>query len=177
METLAERTTRRLREFAEAQPRGFKIALARRLGVSAAAITPYVGQEARQMPLEMLEALSELVSVPVGELIAKEGSTYRELNADEAALLRALRRWPPNVTRSLCAFVAFFADEEPAAAQTRALHELWRQTDDPMRRNKIFAVALWIAEGLLTPDLQAIFDSQTIAEAKAGTTGRKKTTP
>lgn len=165
--TLSERLAAQLREFSER--RGFKVALARRLNFQPSAITPYVTGE-RPMSLEVLEAVSELASVPLAELVAAPGSSVRELNADEAALLRALRRWPLTVTRSLCAFVAFFADEEPVAAQTRNFHELWRRMDQT-RRDRIFSLAQLMSEGVLTPDLLSALQERLVADRAADANG------
>lgn len=161
-ETLAERVSRRVRELAER--RGFKTALARRLRLSAPAITPYVSGE-RDVSLDMLEAVAELASVPVAELVAPPG-TIHQLNPDEAALIRWLRRWPLSVTRALCAFLAFFADEPSEIAQTRNLHELWRRMP-AKKREWFYSVGLLLQEGTLAPDLQARLLRQLEADQSA----------
>lgn len=155
-QTLSERVSDSLRELAER--RGFRKALAERMGFRPSGVTPYVKGE-RHVTLPMLEAISELSGVPVANLVVPPDSSIKQLNADEAALYRALHRWPLSVTRALCAFVAFFADEEPAAGLTRNLHELWRGLQAP-DREWLYGIAVMLREGILPPDLrQGLVDS------------------
>lgn len=128
--TLEERVTQRFKALAEG--RGFRTALARRLGKTPSAITPYVNGST-PVSLEVLEAVSELAQVPVAELVSSEASEWKELAPHEASLLRALRKWPETVSRALLAFVTYFADEPVGAGQTRAMNELWRHLSQPDR--------------------------------------------
>lgn len=128
------------------------------------AITPYV-QGHREPSLTMLEAVSELTQVPIAELVTPPEAVLKQLNPDEAALLRWLRSWPLDVTRSLVQFVAFFADEPPAARQTRNLHELWRGLGHA-DREWLYGVAVMLREKTLAPDLQAALLQRLEIEAK-----------
>jgi transcriptional regulator with XRE-family HTH domain len=115
-----------------AEDRGFKKALADRMAYGASAITPYINGS-RPVSLDMLEAISEISGKPPAELIAPPGSIH-QCSPDEAALLRALRTWPPSVTTSLLRFLAFFADEPPGAGVLRNLHEIARELSEPQRQ-------------------------------------------
>ena len=150
-ETLSERVTAHLQAFAER--RGFRTALAKRLQLSQSAISPYVSGE-RPVTLAMVEAISEAANVPIAELVAPADTEIKQLDADEAALLRWLRLWPKDVTRHLGRFVQFFADEAPAVQQQRNFHEMYRNlgTKD---REWLYGVSVMLREGTLPPDLQA----------------------
>lgn len=149
-ESLAWRVAERLRELSE--QRGFRLSLAKRLKKTPPAITPYVSGE-RAVTLEMLEAISEIAHIPLAELVALPGSDVKELNPNEAALIRALRQWPSSVTKALLTFVAFFADEEPAATQTRNLHAYFREFDQK-DRDWYYGIAVLMHEGMLPPDVR-----------------------
>jgi transcriptional regulator with XRE-family HTH domain len=169
--TLAERLSVRLRELSE--KRGFRNALAKRLRVYPSAITPYVSGE-REMSMDMLEAVSELAAIPLAELVAPPGSLIKQLDADEAALLRHLRKWPKSVIRNLCQFVGFFADEDPAETQARNLHELYRglRAND---RDWLYSAAVMLREKALPPDLQQGLSEQLVAELRRAEGDRGKT--
>ena len=154
-------------------PRLFKKQLAERLRVGPSTITPYTSGE-REPPLHYIEAAAAIANIPIAEFVAAPGSTVRELNADEAAILRALRQWPLSVTRALCAFVAFFADEEPVAQQTRKMHEVWRHLP-PEKRAAVFGYAVQAAENMIPPDIATgLFEELSAASrAAVGTTYRK----
>jgi transcriptional regulator with XRE-family HTH domain len=170
--TLADRLAERLRELSE--KRGFRNALAKRMGVYPSAITPYVAGD-RAMSLEMLEAISELSQIPLAELVAAPTSTIKELTADEAFVLRALRRWPRTVTQALVGFLTFFADEEPVAGQTRNMHELWRRMS-PRDQDAVYGYALMRREGSLPPELeQALFADLSAASKVAVESQQRKT--
>lgn len=159
-ETLSERVSRRVVDLA--RRRGFKTALAKRLGYGASGVSPYVSGQ-RVPSLDMLEAISEVGQVPLAELVAEPGSLY-QLDPDEATLIRWLREWPKSVTHALLAFVAFFADEPPAVRQTRNLHELWRRLPSA-KQEWLYGVALFLREGSLGPDQLAALVQQLKVEA------------
>lgn len=150
-ESLSQRVSRRLADMAAAR-RGFKKALAERLNFGPSWVSPYV-QGDRAVTLDILEAMSELSGVPVAELVAPPDTVY-QLDADEARLVRALRRWPKSVQHALGAFVGFFADESASETQTRNLHEYWRRM--PARdREWFYGIAVLLREGTLSPDVRA----------------------
>ncbi len=172
-ESLTERVSARLMVLAET--RGFKTALAARMGYTQASITPYTKGE-RAVPLEMLEAIAEVSQIPVCELIAEPGTLY-QLDGQESALIRHLRRWPKSVTHALVAFVGFFADEPPIEAQTRNLHELWRGLP-PGEKEWLYGVAVMLRERTLPPDLRAGLVDRLTNEATRGVKrfGRERAT-
>jgi transcriptional regulator with XRE-family HTH domain len=167
MGSLNDRVLIRVRELA--QTRGFRTALARRLRLSQPAITPYISGE-RPITLDMLEAAADIGRVRIAELVSEPG-TVHQLNADEAALIRWLRQWPITVTRALCAFLAFFADEPSQVRQTRNLHEIYRRmgTKD---RDRLSSIAQLMAEGMLTPDLLEGLQARLIADRSTDAAGR-----
>jgi transcriptional regulator with XRE-family HTH domain len=167
-ESLTERLAALLREAGER--RGFKKALADELHVSQSAITPYVNGE-RAVTLDMLEAIAKLTNTPIAELVAPPGDTVRQLRPDEAEVLRALRKWPVEVSHALLSFVRFFADEEPAAGQTRNLHQIWR-TMRQHQRDQLYGFAAHLAAGSLPPETVETLFAQLSAESKAAT-GKK----
>lgn len=167
-DTLNERLAARLRELSER--RGFKRDLAERLDLTPSAITPYAQGE-RRITVDMLEAMSELSGVPLAELVAKHESAVRELNPDEAAIIRALRQWPLSVRQSLGSLLTFFADEPAPAGQTRNAHELWRQ----MRiqdREWVYGLMRMVVEGALPPDLREGLTDHLLGEMRTRSTGR-----
>jgi transcriptional regulator with XRE-family HTH domain len=164
-ETLTERLAALLKEAGER--RGFKKALAEELNVSASAITPYVNGE-RAVTIDMLEAIAKLTKTPIAELVVPPGDSVRQLRPDEAAVLRALRRWPVEVTQALVTFLRFFADEEPAAGQTRNMHQIWR-TMRQHQRDQVYGFAAHVAAGSLPPEIvEKLFD-QLSTDSKAAT--------
>lgn len=142
------RVRQRIREMAAA--RQFKQTLvAKRLGVDQGSVNRYV-HGPTPLTLAFLDAVSLESGVPLGEIVSPPGA-FKEVDADEAALLRHLRRWPKSVLRSLVAFVGFFADESPVEQQTRNMHELWRRMGRK-ERERLYAAALLMKEGRLPPD-------------------------
>ncbi len=172
--TTTDRVRRRLRELSDTK--AFKqTKVAARLDIDQGAVNRYING-ATPITVSFLEAVSEETSIPLAELVAPPG-TIHQLNADEAALLRWLRRWPLSVTRALCGFLAFFADEPPQLLQTRNLHELWRHLP-AKRREWLYGVAVLLKEGTLAPDLQARLMAQLQAEQQDFATdpeGRQRT--
>lgn len=152
--TLTERVRAQLVKLHRAR-KFSQVAVAQRLNQFPSAVNHTLHRADRPLTLEFLEAVADTApSVLVAELVAPPGSTLKQLNPDEAALLRALRLWPAHVTRALGAFVAFFADEESEAVQTRNLHAYWRQMDQK-DRDWFYGVAVLMREGSLGPDLRA----------------------
>lgn len=155
-----ERVRRRLRELADDR-RFNQTKVAARLGIDQSNVNRYV-RGATPITISFLEAISGETGIPLAELVAPPG-TIHELHADEAALIRWLRRWPISVTRSLARFLAFFADEPSEVLQTRNQHELWRgmaQKD----RDWYQAIGVMLREGL--PD-EARASIVAQAEARA----------
>jgi transcriptional regulator with XRE-family HTH domain len=138
--------------------------VAETLNVKPSTVTHTINRQHQPITLDFLEAVSDAAQIPAAELIAEPGSLH-QLNAQEAALLRALRNWPDSVTRALVQFVAFFADEPSAVRQTRNMHELWRHLDQ-RKRDQLFGIAAGLAEGF-APDITAKLFEQLSDEAKA----------
>lgn len=170
--TATARIRARLREMS--QSRAFtQTAVAKRLGIDQASVNRYV-HGPTPLTVTFLEAVAEETQIPLGELVAPPGS-YKQLDAEEAALLRYLRRWPKSVMRALIAFVAFFADEPPAAVQTRNMHELWRRMPTK-QREVLYGVAVLIRERTLSPELQARILGQLAVDLSGGGDEREATT-
>jgi transcriptional regulator with XRE-family HTH domain len=168
----SERVRARLKALVDSQPRGFKKQIAEKLQVAPSTVTPWVAGEV-DPPLDYLEAICQLAKHPIAELVAEDGSTLRELDADEAMIVRALRLWPLTVKRSLSAFLTFFADEPPPSRQSRKMHELWRHLNQ-RKRDELFGFAAHLSEGL-PPDVTAKLFEELSAESKAAVgTGEPK---
>lgn len=153
--------------------------IAKRLGIVPSAVSRTLTDPNRPITLDFLEALAaEVPGVHVSELVAPSDAVLKQLNAEEAMILRALRRWPASVTRALAVFLAFFADEAPVDVQTRNLHEYWRGLG-VKDREWLFGVAVLLREGTLAPDLQAGLVERLEAErytAAAQREGKRATT-
>lgn len=161
--TATERTRRRLQ--ALVRDKAFRqTRVAERLGIATSAVNRYI-HGVTPITLTFLEAVAEESRVPLTELVSQDEG-WKQLNPDELALLRALRQWPLSVTRALCAFVGFFADEPAQVRQTRNLHELWRRMP-AKRRDWFYSVGLLLQEGTLAPDLQARLLQQLEADQSA----------
>jgi transcriptional regulator with XRE-family HTH domain len=167
----SERVRERLHEMADAKPHGWKTLVAERLRVANATVTPWF-DGSREPSLDQLEKICDLAGIRLAEIVSPEGSLY-ELDADEGAIVRALRLWPATVRRSLAAFVRYFSNEEPVAGQSRKMAELWRHLP-PERRSSVYGYALAMSEGAIPPDIAAEFFDQLSAEAKAAV-GRRRT--
>jgi transcriptional regulator with XRE-family HTH domain len=161
--TLEERVSERFKELAE--KRGFATALAKRLGKTPSAITPYINGST-PVSIEVLEAVSELAQIPVAELVASEESSWRELDSQEAAIVRALRHWPDTVRDAFVAFVQYFADEPPAAGQTRNVHEHWRHLSQA-ERDEIEPLMLLLRRRVLQPEQLKQIHRRLTAAAEA----------
>jgi transcriptional regulator with XRE-family HTH domain len=176
--TLSERVKARIVELYR-QRKFTQATLAKALSVDPSAAHGYVSGDTR-ISLDVLEAVCEVSGVPVAELVAPVGSQIKQLNGDEAAVIRALRQWPLSVTRSLGAFLAFFADEPFEDAQARSHHELWRGLN--MReRDWLHGIAVMLREQTLGPDLrEALVDRLSREAVGAGEppkVGRIEETP
>jgi transcriptional regulator with XRE-family HTH domain len=158
-----ERVRERVRDVLR-ERRVRQTAIATRLDIEQSAVHRYI-HGPTPMTVAFLEAVESLSGVPMGEIVSPK-EDWKQVNADEAALLRALRRWPATVTRSLGAFLAFFADEEPVLRQTRNLHELWRSMPQK-RRDEFYAMGVLLAAGRLEPDLLARLMTRLEAEQRA----------
>jgi transcriptional regulator with XRE-family HTH domain len=141
-------------------------ALADSLGMTQGNISKLLSNNDRPITIEVLAAVSELANIPMAELVAPPGSGIYELSGEHAIVIRALRQWPASVSRALCLFLAYFADEEPAAGQSRRMHELWRQMP-ASDRAAVFGFALSRSQGALPPDLEAEFFDRLSAESRA----------
>lgn len=171
--TVTERVRSRLKELASNRAIPQR-KLAKRLKMSQSNISKTIHHDSRPLTLEFLEAVAELTQIPLGELVSKPGE-WKQVSPDEAALLRALRRWPQAVGRHLVAFAGFFGDEPPADAQSRSVHELWRNLKTTADRETAHAVLSLLSEGLLPPDLRAGLVNRVIAERYKRTTVREGT--
>jgi transcriptional regulator with XRE-family HTH domain len=158
--TLTERVRARLLEL-QKDGRFSQSRVARRVGVDPSAINRTLRSD-KAITLDELEAFAQECDLEPAELIAPPG-TLKQLNADEAEILRAMRMWPQDVRDALRAFLRYFADEKPADQQSRNLHQLWRglRAND---RGWIFGVVQLVREGVLTPDLQEQLADQLITE-------------
>ena len=128
--------------------------VAHRLNLVPSAVSRNLTQAGRPLSLEFVATIADEAGIHLSELVAPPRAALKQLDADEAALLRWLRLWPKDVTRHLGRFVQFFADEAPPVQQQRNLHELIRnlaQND----RDWLYGVAVMLREGTLPPDLQA----------------------
>ena len=161
--TATERTRLRLRELVR-EKRLAQHRIADRLQIARSAVNRYIQGET-PITVSFLEAVEAETRVPLAELVTEPGTVY-QLNADEAALIRWLRRWPLSVTRALCGFLAFFADEPSQMRQTRNLHELWRGLPQK-KRDWFYGMGILLAEGTLAPDLQARLMARLEAEQQA----------
>jgi transcriptional regulator with XRE-family HTH domain len=149
-EPLSARVSARLRELSDR--RGFRSALAGRLKLSPAAISPYVSGE-REVTLDMLEAMAELSQVPVAELVAPPGSLVKQLDAHEATLLRYVRKWPSSVVQALLGFLAYVADEPAVETQARNLCEYWRHLPQG-DRDWLYGLVVGLREDRVPQDLR-----------------------
>ncbi len=153
--TLTDRVRLRLQELGRAKKfkqkdvadaMGFK---------SPSAVTKVLTGDSRSITLKFVEVCAREAGIPLAELVSDPGSTVRELNPTEAKLLRALRQWPESVTDALSVFVGFFADEPPAAAQLRNIHEHARSLN-LHDRGVLEAFARLLRERIVTPEAQAL---------------------
>ncbi|MGP1666195.1 MAG: helix-turn-helix domain-containing protein, partial [Rhodanobacter sp.] len=85
---IAKSAVRRL----NAEKRFSIAAAATQAGVSASSMWHYVKGE-RPLTLDVLEVISRLSGAPMAELVAPPDAVLKQLDADEAALLRAVRAW------------------------------------------------------------------------------------
>jgi len=138
---------------------------AARLGVSDSSLWHYV-QGDRPLTLDALDAISGASGVPLVELIADPDAAIKQLDADEAALLRAVRAWPKDVLRHLLRFVWHFDDPEPTVKQSRDMHSLFRELSES-QRSWIYGLAVGLREGALPPDIQAGLTARVQGEAAA----------
>ena len=126
--------------------------LAARLGVAASAVNRSI-HGPTPITVTFLEAVEADTGIPLAEIVAPPGTTY-QLDADEAALIRAFRKWPKSVVHALLAFLAPFVDEGPTETRTRNLHEYWRRM--PARDQEwIYGIVVMLREGMLPPDVRA----------------------
>lgn len=164
-ESLYDRIFRRVRHLADTRAlKGTEVA--RAAGVTPSVISRQLRGEVA-LSFSTIEAVAELAEVPIAELVVPDGALLKQLDADEAALVRGLRLWPPHVRRLLREFLEFFADAPPGETQTRNLHEHWRRMA-PHEREVLYGCAVLLRRGVLTPSqLATLFDRP---EDAAGTT-------
>ncbi len=158
-----DRVRRRLRELST-QRRFKQTKIGQRLGIDQSSVNRYVNGTT-PITVSFLEAVAEETSIPLGELVAPPGTMY-QLNADEAALIRWLRKWPTSVTQKLCALIQFFAEEPPGHPLLREIDELLRGMPERDRR-AIYGFALMRKEGAVPPELTASLFQQLSDESKA----------
>jgi transcriptional regulator with XRE-family HTH domain len=152
VQTTTEHARERVKALQDAR-RFRQKAVAKRLNMSASNVSRTINDESRDFTLAFLDAVAHEARVPLVELVVPPDSMVRQLNADEARLLRAMQGWPASVTRSLLQFVAFFADEPPVAQQTRNVHEYWRGMDQ-IDRDWIYGLLVMLREGKMPQDLR-----------------------
>ena len=123
----------------------------------------------RHVQIRDLDRLATALGIPVAELIAPRGSDLKQLSADEAALLRAARSWPPSVRLALLRFVGYWTNEAPIDPQSRRMAQMWRDLGQK-DRDWLHWLAQELLEKNVAPDLRAaISDSMT---REASTSGR-----
>jgi transcriptional regulator with XRE-family HTH domain len=147
---LTELVRQRLYQLAKTK-RFRRDALAERLGVVESAVTKNLITPGRPLTIGFVEAAAALADVPVAELLCPQGSEIKQVDAEEASLLRYLRQWPRTVRRALLAFVQFFSNEDPADTQFRNLREHWRHLN-ATDRERLNSYAVIFREKVLTPD-------------------------
>ncbi len=163
--TMTELVRRRLRQLKEDRRLSYTT-LADRLALDASGISKTVAAgSTRPITVRLLEAVAELTQIPVAELVADPKRTLRELTTDEEVVIRSLRLWPASVSRALCGFVRFFAEDRSGDAQTRNLLELWRGLEKSADRDWLYGVAVLLREKTLAPDLRAGLEHRLKAEA------------
>jgi transcriptional regulator with XRE-family HTH domain len=167
--TLTERVRGRLVALKQ-EKRWKRKDVAARLGVDGSAVSRIVTN--KDITLAQLEAIATEAGVEPAELVAPPG-TLKQVNAEEAELLRYWRAWPKSVSQALLAFLRYFADESPAETQTRNVHEFWRglNTRD---RGWIFGILQMVREGILTPDLREGLTDRAIEALQQRRGGRAK---
>lgn len=150
-ETLTDRVRQRLIELKH-EKRWRRKNVAARLGVDGSTVSRLVTNV--DITLAQLEAIAHEAGVNAAELVAPPG-TLKQLSADEAELLRAVRAWPKNVQQALLEFVRYFADETPVELQTRNVHAFWRgmPRED---RDLVYAILQMVRERIVTPDLREV---------------------
>jgi len=150
MASLSERVSAQLIEMSKV--RGFKTRLAEAMSMEPSGITPYVNGT-REVSMAMLEAMSRLSGKPIAEIVCPPGDVIKQLDADEAALIRYARAWPKSVLHALLHFLHYWSDDPPVDEQTRKLREYWRVMS-VQNRGWFVGAAAMLAEGMLPPDIQ-----------------------
>ncbi len=164
--TLTDRVRLRLQELGRAK-RFKQKDVADAMGFkSPSAVTKVLTGDSRSITLKFVEVCARAAGIPLAELVSDPGSTVRELNPTEAKLLRALRQWPESVTDALTAFVGFFADEPPAALQTRNLHEHWRRLKQ-LDRDYVELLARVLSQRDVSPEVRALLTDRLTAGVAA----------
>jgi transcriptional regulator with XRE-family HTH domain len=138
-------------------------ALAEHLGVDPSAAHGYVNGDT-VISLDVLQGICEVAGERPAELVAPPGSLVKQLNPDEARLIRALRMWDKSVTQALSTFVTFFAGEPLADQQSRNHHAIWRGLRRT-ERDYLHGVAQMLRSRKLSPDLQAAIVDHLLKEA------------
>jgi transcriptional regulator with XRE-family HTH domain len=125
--------------------------VAARLNLHSSAINRTL-KGSKEITLKELEIIADEAQERPAELLAPPG-TVKELNAEEAELLRFFRAWPKETREALAAFLRYFADESPAETQTRNVHQFWRgmKIND---RQWVYGLMQMVREGILPPDLR-----------------------
>jgi transcriptional regulator with XRE-family HTH domain len=134
-------------------------ALAERLGIVESAVTKNLITPGRPLTIAFVEAAATLADVPIAELFCPQGSEIKQVDAEEAGLLRHLRLWPRTVRRSLLAFLQFFSSEDPADLQFRNLREHWRHLN-ATDRERLNSYAVIFREKVLAPDQRQALDER-----------------
>ncbi len=134
-------------------------ALAERLGIVESAVTKNLITPGRPLTIGFVEAAATLADVPIAELFCPQGSDIKQVDAEEASLLRHLRQWPRTVRRALLAFLEFFSGEDPADMQFRNLREHWRHLS-ATDRERLNSYAVIFREKVLTPDQESALNGR-----------------
>lgn len=145
---------------------------ATRLGVSTTSMWHYVQGE-RPLTLDALDAISGACGVPLVELLADPDAVIKQLDAEEAALLRAVRDWPKDVLRHLLRFVWHFDQPAPTAKLSRDMHTIFRELTEA-QRSWIYGLSVGLREGVLPPDIQEGLAATVQGEAAALRAAKRK---
>jgi transcriptional regulator with XRE-family HTH domain len=169
-ESLTEVVRRRLYRLSK-QKRFRRDALAQRLGVVESAVTKNLRIEGRPLTIEFVAHVADLAQVPIAELVVPKGSDIKQVDAEEAMLLRYMRKWPRPTLRALLAFLTFFANEPPAETLKRNFDEQWRRLR-VQDRERLYSYAIVFREQALGPDQLQALDDRVIGGAQRDIGGR-----
>jgi transcriptional regulator with XRE-family HTH domain len=170
--SLTERVRARLVELHRAK-KFSQTKVAGRLNVHPSAVNRTLTSD-KAITLDELETIADEAGTNAAELLAPPG-TLKQLNADEAELLRFVRVWPVEVRDALLTFLRYFADEPPADVQTRNVHQFWRgmHAGDRMW---VYGILQMVREGMLSPDLREGLADRLVDEQQKRQAARARRT-